>query len=174
MSKSYSEPDSPEGESTEDISEASMQQVEEYPAKSSNSDNPIEQSQTTSQKTSNNYQSNNSTSNNSPNLNAEWQLLNKKIQGWLGGTNSHSKQVNLFLNPALLVIGLLVIVFLIKAYTTILVSLETIPLAPSIFKVVGTFWLIRFFVTRLMRQQDRDNLKNQAQNQWKYFFGSKG
>ena len=100
----------------------------------------------------------------------EWESLLIKILLWTG-IKVPSNPFKFSVNPSLLIIGLLAVLISLKAYSSTLNTLRLIPIAPSIFKVVGAFWLIRFSIIHLLRQNDRKQLILEAQDRWKTFSG---
>ena len=100
---------------------------------------------------------------------SEWKVVLNKIQGWLGTTKKISDQLDEFFNPSILILGLGVIAICLKAYSTILNAIDDMPLAASIFEVIGTLWLTRFSITRLLRKQDRQEFFSEANRRWRNF-----
>ena len=100
---------------------------------------------------------------------SEWKVVLNKIQAWLGTTKKISDQLDEFFNPSILILVLGVIAICLKAYSTILNAIDDIPLAASIFEVIGTLWLTRFSITRLLREQDRQELFAEAYKRWRNF-----
>ena len=100
---------------------------------------------------------------------SEWKVVLNKIQGWLGTTKKFSDQLDEFFNPSILILVLGVIAICLKAYSTILNAIDDIPLAASIFEVIGTLWLTRFSITRLLRKQDRQEFFSAANRRWRTF-----
>ena len=100
---------------------------------------------------------------------SEWKVVLNKIQAWLGATRKISDQLDEFFNPSILILVLGVIAICLKAYSTILNAIDDIPLAASIFEVIGTLWLTRFSITRLLRKQDRQEFFSEANRRWRNF-----
>ncbi len=100
---------------------------------------------------------------------SEWKVVLNKIQAWLGTTKKISDQLDEFFNPSILILVLGVIAICLKAYSTILNAIDDIPLAASIFEVIGTLWLTRFSITRLLRKQDRQEFFSEANRRWRNF-----
>lgn len=100
---------------------------------------------------------------------SEWKVVLNKIQAWLGTTKKISDQLDEFFNPSILILVLGVIAICLKAYSTILNAIDDIPLAASIFEVIGTLWLTKFSITRLLRKQDRQEFFSEANRRWRNF-----
>ncbi len=172
MAEPYSKPDSPDEGSQANLASNSetplelnkdnsyKNQEESAFSKKSSEQNPLEDQKMSSENESESK------------LNEEWQSLRSKVRGWLG-SDSHSNQIDLSFSPLVWAFGLFLFVFLLKAYITILTSIERFPFASSFFEIVGAFWLIQFSFKKLIRQQDRENFVVQVQKQWKTFFESK-
>jgi len=103
-------------------------------------------------------------------LEKEWQNLLIKLKGWIG-TRLFLNEYDLFIDPSLLIIGLIALLIFLKAYTTILNTVEVIPLAPRLCQVIGTLWLIKFSTTRLLRKQDRQKFLLEMISRWRTFLG---
>ena len=102
---------------------------------------------------------------------SDWESLSSKIEALLGTKNLFSRKVNQHINPSLLIIGLLVLPIALKAYSSILSNIGEIPFASSVFEVIGTFWLIRFSMTRLLRKKDRQQYVSEVKYRLKAFLG---
>ena len=102
---------------------------------------------------------------------SDWETLSSKIEALLGTKNLFSSKVNQHKNPSLLIIGFLVIPIALKAYSSTLSNIGEIPFASSVFEVIGTFWLIRFSMTRLLRKKDRQHYVSEVKSRLKAFLG---
>ena len=100
---------------------------------------------------------------------SEWKIFLLKIQGWLGVKTNSSDQFEKFLSPSRFFIGLVVLAIFLKAYNGILNSFDEIPLAPALFKVVGTLSLLRFSITRLLHKKDRQQFFFELSERWRGF-----
>jgi len=115
-------------------------------------------------------ESNTSSENNAKlTVESEWRVFIRKIQAWLGREKNLSGQLNYLINPSKLIIGLGVLAICLKAYTTILKAASEIPLAPTLFEVIGTLSLLRFSITRLLRKQDRQQFFSEVSGRWRAF-----
>ena len=103
----------------------------------------------------------------------EWETFLKKVRAWLGNTNKISREFDDFINPSILIIGLSLLLICVKAYTTFLYAVGEIPFAASLFEVIGTLWLIKFSITRLLHKKDRHQFTSEIKNRWITFLGSK-
>ena len=98
----------------------------------------------------------------------EWKTLLLKFSGWTG-INLLSNELDYFLSPSLLIIGLLALLICLRAYLNTLTILRQIPVVPSICEFVGALWLIRFSITHLLRKQDRNEFIAEASKRWRAF-----
>ncbi len=74
---------------------------------------------------------------------------------------------------AVLVAWLIALVIFVRVYGGILLIIESVPLAPSLFEMAGIIWLAWFSVTRLIRSQDRQEVISSVLSRWHAFSGSK-
>jgi len=100
----------------------------------------------------------------------EWKTLENKIKGWLGNRLSSYESSN-FIKPYLLIVGSISLLIFLKAYSSLLETLEKFPLAPNIFEIIGILWLMSFFTEHLLREKDRQNLKQDLRRLWRSFSG---
>ncbi|WP_320668058.1 CAAD domain-containing protein [Prochlorococcus sp. MIT 1307] len=100
----------------------------------------------------------------------ELESLLSKLRGWIG-LKTNSKEFDLFLDPSLVLLGLIALLVFFKAYTGVLESFEKIPLAPSFCQVLGTIWLTKFSIKRLLRKQERQQFLLKAKKRWQTFSG---
>ncbi len=100
----------------------------------------------------------------------ELKTLSKKINNLLG-TSFFSAKIDLSISPYLLIISLIILLFFLKAYTILLSNLGKIPIAPSFFEVIGSFWVTKFSITHLLRKKDRQNFKQELISRWITFLG---
>ena len=103
-------------------------------------------------------------------LSKEWESLTKKATGWLK-LKPFFDQFEFFLDPSLLILALVTLLFFLKAYTTILSSLGRIPLAPSICQLIGTLWLTKFSINRLLLKKARQEFLFEVASRWRSFLG---
>ena len=100
----------------------------------------------------------------------EWENLLDKLRGWIG-PQIFATESDFFIDPFLLIIGLSSLLIFVKAYTSLLSSLEKIPLAPGLCELAGAAWLTHFSITHLLRKKDRQSLIFKMKSQWKSFLG---
>ena len=102
----------------------------------------------------------------------EWKLLTAKLMSWWEG-NDLGEQLNHLRQPLRIVAILVAVVLLIKVYSGLLSAIDTIPLAPRLFELVGICWMIQFSVTRLVRSDERRDVLQSLRERWNSFTGSK-
>lgn len=102
----------------------------------------------------------------------EWKLLTAKLTSWWEG-NDLGEQLNHLRQPLRIVAILIAVVLLIKVYSGLLSAIDTIPLAPRLFELVGICWMIQFSVTRLVRSDERRDVLQSLRERWNSFTGSK-
>ena len=101
----------------------------------------------------------------------EWDLLSSKVRQWWDDNNL----VDLWQRsrrPLFLIVGLIGLILLIRIYSGILAAIGSIPLAPRLFELVGLGWVIWFYVTRLIRSEERKALLANVSGLWSAFRGS--
>ncbi len=101
----------------------------------------------------------------------EWDLLVSKIKGWLEAKNL-LKNGDLLIQPFLLFVGFIALVIFIKAYSTLLSSIDRVPLAARLLQLSGLIWLIKFSATQLLRPDDRQEVLTSLNQRWQAFTGS--
>ena len=102
---------------------------------------------------------------------SEWENLLSKLKGWIG-PQMFANQTDFFVDPSLLIIGLASLLIFVKAYTSILSSLEKIPFAPGLCELAGAVWLTHFSITRLLRKKDRQKFIFEVIDRWRSFLGN--
>ena len=102
----------------------------------------------------------------------EWKLLTAKLTSWWEG-NDLGEQLNHLRQPLRIVAILVAVVLLIKVYSGLLSAIDSIPLAPRLFELVGICWMIQFSVTRLVRSDERRDVLQSLRERWNSFTGSK-
>ena len=106
-----------------------------------------------------------------PKAENEWEAVLRKIRGWLDTTRLLSEKSQDLINPSLLLIVLIAFLALTQAYTNILSAVEKIPLAPSLCELIGTLWLTKLSITRLLRKKDRQEFLAEIRDRWRNFIG---
>ena len=100
----------------------------------------------------------------------EWNLLSDKVKTWWGTQNVETT-LGQIAKPALLIIALLGILFLLEIYGNLLGTIEKVPLAPRLLEFAGIIWLIRFYIKDLARSEDRQEVLSSLKNRWNSFLG---
>ncbi len=95
-----------------------------------------------------------------------------KMSTWFK-PNNQANQLQQVRQLAVLVAWLIALVIFVRVYGGILLIIESVPLAPSLFEMAGIIWLAWFSVTRLIRSQDRQEVISSVRSRWHAFSGSK-
>ncbi len=95
-----------------------------------------------------------------------------KMNTWFK-PNNQANQLQQVRQFAVLVAWLIALVIFVRVYGGILLIIESVPLAPSLFEMAGIIWLAWFSVTRLIRSQDRQEVISSVRSRWHAFSGSK-
>ena len=74
--------------------------------------------------------------------------------------------------PVLLIAALITLVIFVRIYGGILSTIESVPLAPSLFELAGILWLTWFSITRLIRSEDRQDVISRVRTRWEAFRGT--
>ena len=95
-----------------------------------------------------------------------------KLSTWFK-PNNQANQLQQVRQLAVLVAWLIALVIFVRVYGGILLIIESVPLAPSLFEMAGIIWLAWFSITRLIRSQDRQEVIFSVRSRWHAFSGSK-
>jgi len=87
----------------------------------------------------------------------EWDLLLEKLSEWKK-SKKLKNQAKRFQQIALLFACLLLLASIVKIYGGFISGISKLPIAPGIFELVGTIWLIWFSISKLLRSKDRQDL----------------
>jgi hypothetical protein len=101
----------------------------------------------------------------------EWDLLSNRIKQFFESNNLQDQWQSLR-QPLFLVGGLIVLILTIRIYGGILDAIATVPLAPRLFQLVGTFYGAWFAATRLIRADERKKISANVQDLWRSLRGS--
>ena len=101
----------------------------------------------------------------------EWDLLSNRIKQFFESNNLQDQWQSLR-QPLFLVGGLIVLILTIRIYGGILDAIATVPLAPRLFQLVGTFYGAWFAATRLIRADERKKISANVQDIWRSLRGS--
>ena len=101
----------------------------------------------------------------------EWDLLSNRIKQFFEANNLQDQWQSLR-QPLFLIGGLLVLILTMRIYGGILDAIATVPLAPRLFQLVGTFYGAWFAATRLIRADERKKISANVQDLWRSLRGS--
>ena len=101
----------------------------------------------------------------------EWDLLSNRIKQFFEANNLQDQWQSLR-QPLFLLGGLIALILTLRIYGGILDAIATVPLAPRIFQLVGTFYAGWFAATRLVRAEERKRISANVQDIWSSLRGS--
>ena len=94
-----------------------------------------------------------------------------KLSNWIKQDDQTSQWQKLR-RPVLLFAALITLVIFVRIYGGILSTIESVPLAPSLFELAGILWLTWFSITRLIRSEDRQDVISKVRTRWEAFRGT--
>jgi len=101
----------------------------------------------------------------------EWDLLSNRIKQFFEANNLQDQWQSLR-QPLFLLGGLIALILTLRIYGGILDAIATVPLAPRLFQLVGTFYAGWFAATRLVRAEERKRISANVQDLWSSLRGS--
>ena len=101
----------------------------------------------------------------------EWDLLSNRIKQFFEANNLQDQWQSLR-QPLFLLGGLIALILTLRIYGGILDAIATVPLAPRLFQLVGTFYAGWFAATRLVRAEERKRISENVQDLWSSLRGS--
>lgn len=101
----------------------------------------------------------------------EWDLLSNRIKQFFEANNLQDQWQSLR-QPLFLLGGLIALILTLRIYGGILDAIATVPLAPRLFQLVGTFYAGWFAATRLVRAEERKRISANVQDLWGSLRGS--
>ena len=101
----------------------------------------------------------------------EWDLLSNRIKQFFEANNLEDQWQSLR-QPLFLLGGLIALILTLRIYGGILDAIATVPLAPRLFQLVGTFYAGWFAATRLVRAEERKRISANVQDLWSSLRGS--
>ena len=101
----------------------------------------------------------------------EWDLLSNRIKQFFEANNLQDQWQSLR-QPLFLLGGLIALILTLRIYGGILDAIATVPLAPRLFQLVGTFYAGWFAATRLVRAEERKRISANVQDLWRSLRGS--
>ena len=101
----------------------------------------------------------------------EWDLLSNRIKQFFEANNLQDQWQSLR-QPLFLLGGLIALILTMRIYGGILDAIATVPLAPRMFQLVGTFYAAWFAATRLIRADERKKISANVNDLWSSLRGS--
>jgi len=101
----------------------------------------------------------------------EWDLLSNRIKQFFEANNLQDQWQSLR-QPLFLLGGLIALILTMRIYGGILDAIATVPLAPRLFQLVGTFYAAWFAATRLIRADERKKISANVNDLWSSLRGS--
>ena len=95
----------------------------------------------------------------------EWDLLSNRIKQFFEANNLQDQWQSLR-QPLFLLGGLIVVILTMRIYGGILDAIATVPLAPRLFQLVGSFYAIWFAAIRLIRAEERKKISANVNDLW--------
>ena len=95
----------------------------------------------------------------------EWDLLSNRIKQFFEANNLQDQWQSLR-QPLFLLGGLIVVILTMRIYGGILDAIATVPLAPRLFQLVGSFYAVWFAATRLIRAEERKKISANVNDLW--------
>ncbi len=95
----------------------------------------------------------------------EWDLLSSRVKQFFEANNLQDQWQSLR-QPLFLLGGLIVVILTMRIYGGILDAIATVPLAPRLFQLVGTFYAVWFAATRLIRAEERKKISANVNDLW--------
>ena len=95
----------------------------------------------------------------------EWDLLSSRIKQFFEANNLQDQWQSLR-QPLFLLGGLIVVILTMRIYGGILDAIATVPLAPRLFQLVGSFYAVWFAATRLIRAEERKKISANVNDLW--------
>ena len=85
----------------------------------------------------------------------EWELLKSKITYWWKNF-LFKKKLSQIRNVTIAISSIILLIIISKIYTSILHSIEYIPLANQILELIGMIWLTNYSINRILREKDQE------------------
>jgi len=95
----------------------------------------------------------------------EWDLLSDRVKQFFEANNLQDQWQSLR-QPLFLLGGLIALILTLRIYGGILDAIATVPLAPRLFQLVGTFYAAWFAATRLIRAEERKKISANVKDLW--------
>jgi len=96
-------------------------------------------------------------------------LIDKLLTWWKEARIDES--LSLARQPAQLVIGAIVLLLVLRLYSAAVKLIESLPVVSGLLELVGLVAAVRFSATRLLRQADREQVRDEIITRWRSFWG---
>ncbi|MCP9785684.1 CAAD domain-containing protein [Cyanobium sp. N5-Cardenillas] len=100
----------------------------------------------------------------------EFELLLQKIRDWLGSGELQA-QWQRFRGPLKGLAILIGVVLLLRVYTSLIGTLDSLPLVGGLLELVGLIAAVRFTITKMVRKSDREQVFTDWSRRWNDFRG---
>ena len=100
----------------------------------------------------------------------EWDLLTEKIRSW-ASADSFKSFWSRWRTPVRVAGVLFILIIVLRIYSGLIGTIESVPLAPGLFELAGLVWLINFALNNLIKSSDRNKVKSGLQNRWRSITG---
>ena len=95
----------------------------------------------------------------------EWDILTNKLIGWWNKYQLPNNW-NQLGRTFILFLSLLLLLILLKTYSSILNTINNIPLASSLLELIGFAYLVKFTIQRLIKEESRKELLKNLVNKF--------
>ncbi len=102
----------------------------------------------------------------------EWELLVEKVKQWIA-SGQLQQQWETARTPITLLAGLISVLVVLRIYSSLLGVLESLPLLPGLLELVGVISVVRFSLTRLVKNSDRQEVIDGLKQRWSNFRGNR-
>jgi len=97
-------------------------------------------------------------------------LIDKLLTWWKEARVG--ERLSLARKPAQLVIGAIVLLFVLRLYSAAVNLIESLPIISGLLELVGLVAVVRFSATRLLRQADREQVRDEITARWRSYLGT--
>jgi hypothetical protein len=95
----------------------------------------------------------------------EWEVLSTKVKEWIEDRDLADRLQRLR-QPLLIAAGVVLFILVLRIYGGILAAIETVPLAPRIFELIGVTYATWFATTRLILSEERRKIGAELGDLW--------
>ena len=103
--------------------------------------------------------------NSSDETGGEWDLLVAKLKDWLNSNDIPALWSKAQL-PLRVIGALIVLTLVLRVYSGILSTIDSLPLAPGLLELTGLIWIVNFGLRNLVRNGDRQRVFEGIRTSW--------